>query len=351
MQHEPAVSQPRLFVFFTRALFGALFLWVASGSAWAGLLPRSCDTLQIAVSLAPGEPADQRVSATLCRPLIGNPGQVDLLVHGATYNGSYWDFPALDRRYSYVDRTLLAGRAVLFFDRIGTGQSSRPASDRVSVTAGAYVMHQLVQWLRARGYRQVNAIGHSLGSITTIQEASTYGDVDRVVLTGLLHKFSAAGQAALGSSIHPAVDDPQFAALGLDAGYLTTVPGTRRALFYSALVEDAVVQADEAHKDLLTQAELNDAFALILTPPDAPNVSTRITAPVLLVVGTDDILFCDTAARDCASAAAIKSAEAPFYPNAKSLTAAVVPGTGHDLPLHLTTDLSFGIVDLWLRTH
>lgn len=350
MQQNPAVPQLRVFLF-ARAVLGALLLSLASASAWAGLLPRSCDTLQIAVSLAAGEPADQRVSATLCRPLIGNPAQVDLLVHGATYNGSYWDFPVESRRYSYVDRTLLAGRAVLFFDRIGTGQSSRPASDRVTVTAGAYVMHQLVQWLRARGYAQVNAIGHSLGSITTIVEASTYGDVDRVVLTGLLHKFSAAGQAALGSSIHPAMEDAQFAALGLDAGYLTTLPGTRRTLFYSALAEDTVIQADEAHKDLLTQAELNDAFAVILTPPDGPNASTRITAPVLLIVGTADILFCDPAAKDCATSTAVKTAEAPYYPSAKSLTAAVVPGTGHDLPLHLTTDLSFGMIDLWLRTH
>ena len=33
----------------------------------------------------------------------------------------------------------------------------------------------------------MNLIGHSLGSVISIQEAGTYNDVSRVVVTGLLH--------------------------------------------------------------------------------------------------------------------------------------------------------------------
>ena len=65
-----------------------------------------------------------------------------------------------------------AGRAAFDYDRIGTGASSHPLSTELTIDSEAYVLHQIVSWLRAsEGYSQVNLIGHSLGSVISIQEA------------------------------------------------------------------------------------------------------------------------------------------------------------------------------------
>src|ERR1700741_1116410 len=71
-----------------------------AGMALAGLLafPAIADDsvraqpLRIAVALAPDAPADQTISAPLCRP-PGRGGTLQILLHGATYSHIYWDFP------------------------------------------------------------------------------------------------------------------------------------------------------------------------------------------------------------------------------------------------------------------
>jgi hypothetical protein len=51
-------------------------------------------------------------------------------------------------------------------------------------------------------------------------------------------------------SFYPAANDPTFAGMGLDGGYLTTLPNVRVNLFYASPDDDpAVVASDEARKD------------------------------------------------------------------------------------------------------
>src|SRR5512140_226897 len=74
----------------------------------------TCQQLSLPVALAPGSSPGFHVAARFCQPPgwgAGIPGDVDVLVPGATYNGSYWDWPQDRPRYSYVLRTLAAGRA------------------------------------------------------------------------------------------------------------------------------------------------------------------------------------------------------------------------------------------------
>ena len=58
----------------------------------------------------------------------------------------------------------------------------------------------------------MNLIGHSLGSVISIQEAGTYNDVSRVVVTGLLHApgVGLGFATTLTSLLYPAALDPQF---------------------------------------------------------------------------------------------------------------------------------------------
>src|SRR5579862_8031427 len=77
-----------------------------------------CVATLLRVSLAPGQPAKQKISGTLCSPTKPNRTRaIDVLVHGATYDRSYWDSRFESPQYSYVERTLEAGRATFSYDR------------------------------------------------------------------------------------------------------------------------------------------------------------------------------------------------------------------------------------------
>jgi hypothetical protein len=43
------------------------------------------------------------------------------------FDGSYWDFAATDQDYSYVSAAAKAGHATFRYDRLGTGNSEKPA--------------------------------------------------------------------------------------------------------------------------------------------------------------------------------------------------------------------------------
>src|SRR5690348_5053650 len=92
-----------------------------AGAATAG----ACRTVQLSVALVPGGPASQTLSGTLCLPAhwADGPHAVDVLTSGATYTQQYWDWPQDPELYSYVAKTLAAGRATFAYDRVGTGAS------------------------------------------------------------------------------------------------------------------------------------------------------------------------------------------------------------------------------------
>ena len=314
----------------------------------------SCTRVRLPVRLGPGLPREHIVSGTLCVPraYAGGVRRVDVLVHGGTYDSSYWQWPQNPRLYSYVRKTTRAGRAAFAYDRPGSGDSSRPPSTALTVAADAHVLHQIVQWPRRRDFAQTTVIGHSVGSMIAISEAADYRDVDRVVLTGALHPPAIAAGAPLTiARFQPATLDPSFAGRrSIDTGYLTTRPGTRSASFYRASAADpAVIAYDEAHKDILSGVELGDSAARVAVPPGL-NDTNRVRAHVLAIVGEHDAAVCGLLL-DCGRDENVRANEAPYYTSAASLTGATVPDTGHSLALHPSADLSFARINRWINTH
>ena len=194
-------------------------------------------------------------------------------------------------------------------------------------------------------------VGHSLGSIVAAQEAATYHDVDRLVLTGYLHSLGFNALLTLGTTLYPAALDSQFAGSGLDIGYLTTQPGKRGPSFYSSSADPAVIAYDEAHKDIVSSTEAGTALSQLVLPP-ALNSAQHITVPVLTIVGNQDTL-CGTAlvGVDCSSSATVDAYERPYFSGTPSYTAVVVPDTGHNLPLHPSRSSSFSTINQWILTH
>ncbi len=344
-----------------------LFLAVPLPAASADQTPPAagCAGSDLPVRLSPEGPGGgapgEHVYVELCLP--GRPvSTVQVLVHGMTYDHRYWDFPdprGGTSRYSYVAAALRAGYATLALDRIGSGRSSHPFSRFVDIDSNAFVVHQAIQALRrgdipaAGGTRptfsSVVLVGHSYGSFTTWFESSRYHDVDAVILTGVTHRPNMPrGPIVVFSDLHSAVSDPAFAGNGWDPGYLTSKPGTRYELFYApATADPAVVALDEATKQTVSSAEI-DTFPRILGAP------LDIRAPVLLVNGDRDGLFCGAApiATDCSSPETLMAAERPYLgERLPSLDAVIVPGGGHDLNQMGNAAVLFDAAMRWTDRH
>jgi len=321
----------------------------AHAGAGAGVAGATCTEVRLAVAMAEGGPVNATLVGNLCRPKSGPVTTVDVLVHGGMYNREYWNWPVAPQVHSFVQRTVTAGRAAFYYDRFGVGQSTRPVKGRdADFTADVFGLHQVIQAMRG-SYAQVNVIGHSLGSVISIDEAARWNDADRLVITGLTHGHGL-GFITLPTRIWTAFLDPLFRDLLdlRDGGYVTTLPGQRGPLFYSGSADPAVIAYDEAHKDVMTLSQAEQAIAALTLPP-LFNRSRNVTRPVLLVNGVLDLPFCGVDV-PCTSDGVLRAYEAPYYTGAPSFTARVVPGTGHDLPLHPSAGTSFGFIDSWLRT-
>lgn len=305
----------------------------------------SCTTALVPVKLTPLGLFRQNISVELCIPANSVRDTVLITVPGATYGHVYWDFPYDPDQYSFVRQANAAGFATLNMDRIGTGASDRPLSALVTLTNQAYVGHQLVEALRSGalgpGFSRVALVGHSLGSVISIGQVATYHDVDALVVTGYLHTFGLGLPAAL-PNVYPAMLDPDFATSGLDAGYLTTRPGTRGATFYYLSNADpGVIATDETFKETVTGTELAELEVL-----GNPAVSLAIDVPVLSIVGRWDSLFC--MALPCLDVLNAATLEPLAYSPAAQLQLTVVPESGHDMNLQGSAPIAYTHILDWL---
>ncbi|NUT50485.1 MAG: alpha/beta hydrolase [Saccharothrix sp.] len=268
------------------------------------------------------------VHGTLCAPATGA-RTVEVLIPGATYNSSYWDFP--DGRHSFRAAQNAAGIATLTVDRLGTGGSSRPPALALTAFVQADAVHQVVRGLRdgTHGPRfdRVVVGGHSLGAAIAVVEAATYRDVDGVLLTGMTHRINPAGVAAAFANFRPATLDPRFG-LAYPLGYLTTAPGTRYDSFHAPgpAVSD-VMAVEESTKDVFSPAEAADGLGVAVLLP----YSLLIDVPVMVAVGSRDAAVCGPLATDCSTAESLRAAEAPYFRTPPRTFA--LPDYGHSINL------------------
>jgi pimeloyl-ACP methyl ester carboxylesterase len=336
------------------ALAGLFAMAVAASPAHADSDDAvTCRRAALSVALAEGQPANNTVSGELCatQDELRDGTTVQLLIHGATYNHDYSDFGKIDGiRYSYARDVAARGFPTFAIDLPGSGASSHPDSSQVTSQSAAFVAHQVVQALRNGSingvqFSKVIIVGHSLGSVVVWLEASTYADVEGVIVTGAAHSVTTKFLTA--NALYPATNDPKFANSGLDSGYLTTVPGTRITLFYSAPDFDpAVLAADEERKDVVPAAELGSGLPVVTS-----TATLAIQVPVLTILGSNDFTTCGANPQggnfDCSSGTAVATQEVPFYSREAKIHACIVPGSGHDLSLAINHDLQVADSVAW----
>ena len=309
----------------------------------------NCEDVSFQVS-PDGVPGTYRMVGTLCQPKHHHEPTLQILIHGASYNRAYWDFPFMPQQYSYVRAANAAGFSTLAIDRLGTGDSDRPIPELVSVHAAASTIHQIVSAVRngsvddASGHKikfhRVVLVGHSFGSNISWTEAGIYGDVDGLVLTAISHDQNPPGAPLTVTDAWPAAFDPKFASLGLPLGYLTTIPGKRAELFYYLPGADpAVIAVDEqVTKDTLPVGMLFDQFTTY-------GLTQNIHVPVLNVIGNFDTLACQLPS--CTGSGSVAN-EGSFYPADACYTQLIVPDTGHATNLHLNASSWFATTQQWI---
>ncbi|WP_410576191.1 alpha/beta hydrolase [Amycolatopsis sp. lyj-108] len=237
---------------------------------------------------------DHTIAGDLCvRGKLTSRTPVQVLLHGGTYDRSYWDWPYQPRRYSYVDSATRVGFATLNIDRLGYGRSSRPNPETLDFAAGGEAVHQVVQRLRrgAAGprFRTIVLNGHSMGGLVA-ERAAARGGIDAVIVSGIPRDRPGERSASSASPFYPAEQDPKFAGKPWAPGYLTTRPGTRAETFHhEGAYDPAIIPVEEALKDTLASAELR------AVGPGSMRTRSAKT-PTAYVLGEHDTLICGTSA-------------------------------------------------------
>lgn len=326
------------------AFLAALLLTTGTTAGPAAAAPEQhCEEASTTVRLTDPGPADQTLRGTLCWRGASRPEAVQLLVPGGTYDRRYWDLPG----YSYVRAATDAGFATFAVDRVGSGASSHPPSAVMSNHAEAVALHDVVTALRARGFRTVIWVGHSLGSIIGALELSRYHDVDAFLATGMLHAINTDYFAETAGNVAVANRDPAFAGLGLDDGYTTTAPGTRGQFYDPATVTPRVLAAEERIRSF--QPALDFAEVAGLLTPASPELSAtrEIDVPVLVLTGRHDRTYCGPGFVDCSSTASVLAHEAPYYAPGARLRVVTIAGTGHSVGLSTTRLRTYAAMLAW----
>ena len=310
--------------------------------------PLQCSEHTLDVTLAPGAFDTYHVAGTLCSkgPAAGK--TVQLLLHGATYARYYWDFPYQTEHYSYVRAAAKRGYAIFNLDRIGNGASDRPPGDLVDFTVNGFVVHQVVEALRAgevgsTSFEKVIVVGHSMGSFTALNYVGNFpGEADGLILTGFLNDMNwPYVQAALPQVMYPATFDPKFAGQFPNFDYITSVPGTRgMAFYYLPNTDPGVLAVDEDLKQTVAVGELNGL--LIVYDP----ISFQITGPVQVVVGQYDSLFCGNLV-NCSDKGAVQTYEEGWFGASACVETAVIDDAGHDLNLHHNAHAAYAKMLAW----
>ncbi len=260
---------------------------------------------------------------------------LQVLVHGGTYNHKYWDVPVVnDHSYSYARFMAEEGYALLAIDQLGTGESSKPDGDFVTLNETALSLHQVLAQMRSGdnplgyAFQKIILVGHSFGSINSILVQGTYHDADALVVTALGH---VPHELPIPSELITAL--AQFP-------YFTLPPEARSALFYNAAVADPdVIAYDNLNlADLLTRGQLFTTFAAVFNP--AADHVGEVTGPVLVQLGEHDALWPSSFA----------GGEAAFWTSASSVTVESLPEVGHSFNTHLDNKRGWQLIDQWISS-
>ncbi|KAK4552139.1 hypothetical protein LTR86_010675 [Recurvomyces mirabilis] len=294
------------------------------------------------------------IHAQLCVPADGKKKNLlQIATHGGGFDRRYWDVALQAGQHSYVGAALAAGYSILTYDRIGTGQSSKPdAYTDIQLPAHVEVLRALTEMVRngtmasiaslwscseiaSMHFDKIIHVGHSVGSITTY---------------GLLSSYPTLSDAATASDLQYAPQNDPYLFADSSSGY--AIPGTPGALqtgFFSSRInttthiggfEPELLDYAYAIRQPQPVVEFGSGIVLYAEHPTAPS----FTGPVQLLVGEFDFIVCRG---DCKNTYNTTQARGMF-PKAKDFDIYLQQGSGHGLPFHNNATMGFQAQFDWL---
>lgn len=264
--------------------------------------------------------------------LVGTPAQlasprgVTLYLHGLGLGEFFWNFKGVPN-YNFAAGMARRGHASVVIDRLGYRSSDKAPGKSSCVGGHADMAHQIIQRLKSGSYlgsrsprfSRVGLVGHSAGGLITQVEAYSFSDARAIgVLAyadqGISNFQRNAGKAAAKVCARGGISSGPggYALLG------QSLPVATRAFFASA-----PPRVRSAALPLATKNPCGDLASYIAAPATNKRNLSRVKAPVLLVQGGSDKLF----------PLGSVSAQRKRFTNAKSVTYASLPRTGHALTL------------------
>lgn len=326
------------------AALAVLALWSAPAFAQDLGTSIKTDRLEFSVTLPDG--SEQTIVGYLSYhgSYRGRPLQV--VVHGATYNHTYWDFPDVNgESYSYARYMASPDRkyAVLAVDQLAAGESSHPEDGlSVGLFETATALKQVIDDMRSgdnplgHAFDRIVLVGHSAGSINAIFVQAAWHSADALVVTGARHTTSLPFSPGITAVL------PNVGLLG-SLSYFKLLPDEfRTGLFYYPPGADPdVIAADNASADVWTGGQVNSTFFAFVEPIFGFDIDRvgQVTGPVLIQLGEFDALF--PAGNDAAETALWAST---------TPTVQTVAGVGHSFNLHSNREESWAGIASWLAT-
>jgi alpha-beta hydrolase superfamily lysophospholipase len=263
---------------------------------------------------------------------------LQVAVHGATHYHLYWDLPEINGvSYSYARHMAERGYDVLAIDQLGTGESSQPDGDFVTLDETARALHQVLTSLRSphnptrRRHNRIALVGHSNGSLTSIYTTGTYHDPDVLVTTAFMHPP------------HPIPFNPADILAVLTTPYIPPTTFSEAfwiATFYHVPKMDIdLVDYEYSHlgPGVQARAQFIDLFHYGLNAHLTR--STGVTVPVLVQNGDFD----------AGQPSAFMGPEPTYYPNAPSVTLNYLTEMGHHINGHINHLQSWTQIDAFLE--
>ncbi|KAF3006953.1 hypothetical protein E8E14_003185 [Neopestalotiopsis sp. 37M] len=291
------------------------------------------------------------IAATYCQP-DGGPGTtLQVLTHGVGFDRSYWDFPANNYNYSYVNQALDRGYSTFAYDRLGIGESSHgdPVNEIQSYLEIA-ALRTLTTMLRqstvsgiTANFSKIAHVGHSYGSVETYGLVAQDPTIsDGIALTGFSKDADFLGEFSLGAN---EIQANTFSRLSnyVD-GYIA--PATASAL-------QADFFAPREFSPEILEAAFNtsqpNSVGEVLTMNGAYDAPNPYGGPVLVITGERDVPFCGG---NCsATEPSIPEMVKGSFQNASYFDAVLIPGSGHGLNLEYTWPITYSTILDFMDKH
>ncbi|KAE9366363.1 hypothetical protein N431DRAFT_472908 [Stipitochalara longipes BDJ] len=257
--------------------------------------------------------------------------------------------------YSFVDYAISQGYSVFFYDRLGTGESSKVSGYEVpqSLTQLA-ILQQLTTLLRSGKYTgdingkpsKIAHVGHSFGSfISNALIATTPHLSDAAILTGIGYADLASGTFVEAFALRIATLQAPGKWPGRDNEYLTWADTAANVatFFIGGSYDEEVLWYTEDVKQPMAAVEIITIGSDLILPMKAPG----FTNPVMVLSGEFDFAFCGG---DCNGVLSNGGkTQTTYFPNATDFQAVVHPGVAHGINFSYNATGAYKVITDYLK--